>query len=130
MNHSSGIKFRDPLSLGALWHAGVIARLLGIRSKGLQVKRSTSQKVPKSIGLQVKRSPSQKVYKSKGPQSKGLQSKGLQKFESIKRIKESYINQRMMVQKIYTSHFNTHTLHYHHKLYQLDEQHFNINSGG
>ena len=22
------------------------------------------------------------------------------------------------------------TLHYHHKLYQLDEQHFNINSGG
>ena len=43
------------------------------------VKRSTSQK-----GLQVIRSPSQKVYKSKGPQSKGLQ-----KFESLKGIKES-----------------------------------------
>ena len=42
-------------------------------SKGLQVKRSTGQKVPKSKGLQVKRSPSQKGYKSKGPQSKGLQ---------------------------------------------------------
>ena len=24
----------------------------------------------------------------------------------------------------------TSTLHYHHKLYQLDEQHFNIKSGG
>ena len=42
-------------------------------SKGLQVKRSTSQKVPKSKCPQVKRSPSQKGYKSKGPQSKGLQ---------------------------------------------------------
>ena len=42
-------------------------------SKGLQVKRSPGQKVPKSKGLQVKRSPSQKGYKSKGPQSKGLQ---------------------------------------------------------
>ena len=50
-------------------------------SKGLQVKRSTSQKVSKSKGLQVKRSPSQKVYKSKGPQSKGPQSKGLQKSD-------------------------------------------------
>ena len=50
-------------------------------SKGLQVKRSTSQKVPKSKGLQVKRSPSQKGYKSKGPQSKGPQSKGLQKSD-------------------------------------------------
>ena len=61
----------------------------GIRSQGLQVKRPTSQKVPKSEGLQVKRSPSQKGYKSKGPQSKGPQSKGLQKIESIKGIKES-----------------------------------------
>ena len=49
----------------------------GSMPKGLQVKRSTSQKVPKSKGLQVKRSPSQKVYKSKGPQSKGPRSKGL-----------------------------------------------------
>ena len=56
---------------------------------GYPVKRSTSQKVPKSKGLQVKRSPSQKGYKSKGPQSKGPQSKGLQKFESIDGIKES-----------------------------------------
>ena len=41
----------------------------GIRSKGLQVKRSPSQKVYKSVP-QVKRSPSQKVYKSKDPQVK------------------------------------------------------------
>ena len=61
----------------------------GIQSKGLQGKRSTSQKVPKSKGLQVKRSPSQKGYKSKGPESKGPQSKGLQKLESLKGIKES-----------------------------------------
>ena len=56
-----------------------------IRSKGLQVKRST---------IQVKRSTSQKVPKSKGPQSKpkGPQSKGLQKFETIKGIKESCLN--------------------------------------
>ena len=86
------------------------------------VKRSTSQKVPKSIGLQVKRSPSQKVYKSKGPQSEGPQSKGLQKFESIKRIKND--GTENLHQSL------TYTLHYHHKLYQLDEQHFNINSGG
>ena len=63
---------------------GTKHRVWGIWSKGLQVKRSTSQKVPKSKGLQVKRSPSQKGYKSKGPQSKGLQ-----KFESMKGIKES-----------------------------------------
>ena len=64
------------------------------KSKGLQIKRSpsqrsTNQKVPKSKGLQVKRSPSQKVYKSKGPQSKGLQ-----KFESIK---ESYRSKTFII---------------------------------
>ena len=39
-------------------------------SKGLQVKRSTSQKVPKSKGLLVKRSPSQKVPSQKVPSQK------------------------------------------------------------
>ena len=52
--------------------------------KWYPVKRSTGQKVPKSKGLQVKRPPSQKDYKSKSPQSKGLQ-----KFESLRVIKES-----------------------------------------
>ena len=44
--------------------------LIGIRSKGLQVKRSTSQKVPKSLGPQVKRSTSQKVPSQKVPSQK------------------------------------------------------------
>ena len=48
-------------------------------SKGLQVKRSTSQKVP-----------SQKVYKSKGPQSKSPQSKGLQKSDVVFCLAGSY----------------------------------------
>ena len=69
----------------------------GIRSKGLQVKRSTSQKVPKSKGLQVKRSPSQKGYKSKGPQSKGLQ-----KFESMKGIKESCTGKTFIIYSFIT----------------------------
>ena len=46
-------------------------------SKGLQVKMSTY----KSKGPQVKRSTSQKVHKSKGPQSKSPRSKGLQKSD-------------------------------------------------
>ena len=35
-----------------------------------------------------------------------------------------YISQRMIEQSL------TYTLYYHHKLYQLDEQHFNIKSDG
>ena len=51
-------------------HAELILRVItGSMSKGLQVKRSTGQKVPKSKGPQVKRAtsqkvPSQKVYKN------------------------------------------------------------------
>ena len=48
-------------------------------SKGLQVKRSPCQKVPKSKGLQVKRSPSQKGYKSKGLQKSNVRDKSIYK---------------------------------------------------
>ena len=76
------------------------------RSKGLQVKRSpvkrsTSQKVPsqkvyKSKGLQVKRSPGQKVYKSKGPQVKRATSQKVPSQKVYKNLKE---NKGIMLRK-------------------------------
>ena len=63
---------------------------IGIRSKGLQVKRSTSQKVPKSKILQLKRSPSQRATSQKVPSRKVYRNLSLKGKKESRRGEDIY----------------------------------------